>query len=105
MFQLQRFRFCQKIKSNLPPSFELHRSRLKQVLLNTQCRFISNEQFEALKPPGVTLIRDRTKAKQVATQLNQLTNCYHACDTEVIDLDLDRSPVGQGKVKKLNVIR
>lgn len=59
---------------------------------------LSHEEFEKLKPDGVTLIRTPVKAKQVVSQLQKLKDHYHACDTEVIDIDLDKSVIGQGKV-------
>lgn len=51
-------------------------------------------------PPGVTIVRDVETAKQVVSELRQLSgpNYFHACDTEVMDLDLNiEGPVGHGK--------
>lgn len=52
----------------------------------------------SLIPEGVTVVRDRETAERIQQQLRTMTDRYHACDTEAIDVDINRSPVGQGKV-------
>ena len=47
----------------------------------------------------VTIVKNIKDAKRVVAQLQQLTNVYHACDTETTEIDLEnQSPVGNGSV-------
>ncbi|KAF2078634.1 hypothetical protein CYY_000005 [Polysphondylium violaceum] len=60
---------------------------------------ISNEEIDQLKPKNVTMVRNVEQAKRVVEKLLSLKNVFHACDTEVVDLDLKKeSPIGHGKV-------
>lgn len=54
--------------------------------------------FVRNRPDGVTLVRDKATAKKVVEKLRTLTDRFHACDTEAIEIDMNRSSVGQGKV-------
>lgn len=54
--------------------------------------------FMRYRPEGVTLVRDKETAKRVVAQLLSYPDRFHACDTECIELDMNRSAVGQGKV-------
>ena len=48
---------------------------------------------------GITIVKTVKDAKRVVAQLQQLTNVYHACDTETTEIDLDtQGPVGNGSV-------
>ena len=60
-------------------------------------------QYDA-PPPGVTVVADRAAARRAVELLQRDAKergdaAYHACDTEVIDLDLNNeSVVGHGRV-------
>ena len=58
----------------------------------------------SLIPDGVTVVRDRETAERIQKQLRTMTDRYHACDTEAIDIDINRSPVGQGKVNSDHIM-
>ncbi|KAK8794846.1 hypothetical protein WA158_001826 [Blastocystis sp. Blastoise] len=47
---------------------------------------------------GVTIVNNKETAEKVVNQLMQLKDEYHACDTEVRDIDMDKSPIGNGKL-------
>uniref|UniRef100_A0A7S0H1P1 DNA-directed DNA polymerase family A palm domain-containing protein n=1 Tax=Amorphochlora amoebiformis TaxID=1561963 RepID=A0A7S0H1P1_9EUKA len=47
---------------------------------------------------GVTIVRDSKSAEAALEVLYQNQSSYHACDTEVADIDIDKSPIGQGFV-------
>lgn len=52
---------------------------------------------------GVTIVKTAEQAKAVVEQLGHIPG-YHACDTEVADIDLKRqSPVGQGNVTCISI--
>eukprot|EP01117_Protostelium_nocturnum_P015199 TRINITY_DN5861_c0_g1_i1.p1 TRINITY_DN5861_c0_g1~~TRINITY_DN5861_c0_g1_i1.p1 ORF type:complete len:1203 (-),score=391.20 TRINITY_DN5861_c0_g1_i1:7-3588(-) len=61
---------------------------------------LSHEDFVKVCPKGVTLVRDRETARKVVDLLtsDKYNKRYHAIDTEVVDLDLEYSPVGQGNI-------
>lgn len=48
-------------------------------------------------------VDDVTEAARVVTRLMELDHLTHACDTEVADIDVSRSPLGQGRVICLSV--
>mmetsp|Transcript_4244 Transcript_4244/g.6316 ORF Transcript_4244/g.6316 Transcript_4244/m.6316 type:complete len:828 (-) Transcript_4244:169-2652(-) len=59
------------------------------------------EYFDDITPPeGVTVIRDAKSAERVLKILysKKVRVRFHACDTEVDDIDVDRTPIGQGYV-------
>jgi DNA polymerase-1 len=50
-------------------------------------------------PEGVTVVQSIVVANHVVSKLRSLKDLYHACDTEVVDLDLKvQSPVGNGRI-------
>ncbi|KAM9986691.1 hypothetical protein ACTFIY_011098 [Dictyostelium cf. discoideum] len=60
---------------------------------------ISNEEINQLKPKNVTMVRDVETARMVVSILMKQKDRFHACDTEVIDIDLKKfSPIGHGKM-------
>ncbi|KYQ92753.1 putative protein serine/threonine kinase [Tieghemostelium lacteum] len=60
---------------------------------------ISDEEFMEFVPDGVTVVRDIIKAREVVDRLRLEKNEFHACDTEVVDIDLKtESPIGHGRV-------
>ncbi|PRP82180.1 hypothetical protein PROFUN_10451 [Planoprotostelium fungivorum] len=59
---------------------------------------LSEEDVERCTPSGVTVVRTREKAREVVAQLMTYRDKTHAIDTEVVDIDLEFSPVGQGKI-------
>ncbi|KAK5576407.1 hypothetical protein RB653_007550 [Dictyostelium firmibasis] len=60
---------------------------------------MSNEEINRLEPKNVTMVRDVETAKKVVQVLMTQKDRYHACDTEVIDIDLKKvSPIGHGKM-------
>lgn len=56
-------------------------------------------------PEGVTLVRDEESAHRVVAQLmGPLRGHFHACDTEVVNIDLKlQGPVGNGEVSCVSI--
>ncbi|EFA79328.1 mitochondrial DNA polymerase A [Heterostelium album PN500] len=60
---------------------------------------VTEEEISRIRMPNVTVVNDVEKAKAIVNQLLSLTYLYHACDTEVVDLDLKKqSPIGHGRI-------
>jgi DNA polymerase-1 len=53
-----------------------------------------------MRVPGITIVRTKEQARIVLEKLNQADPAiFHACDTEVMDIDLKSvGPVGNGYV-------
>ena len=57
-------------------------------------RFSSSVVSEKLKE--VSIVDDEKSAEEALKVLYDLPpDAWHACDTEVVDIDLDKSPIGQ----------
>lgn len=61
-------------------------------------RYIPPEEFDTYIPAGVTAVRDIESAKAILPKLLKLTDRIHACDTETVEVNLKKSPIGQGKI-------
>eukprot|EP01132_Coremiostelium_polycephalum_P002672 gene2672-3315_t len=60
---------------------------------------LSDEEVNKITVEDVTMVRTVEKAKEIVKKLRTLKYTYHACDTEVIDLDLKKeSPIGHGRI-------
>jgi len=59
--------------------------------------------FHDQEEVGVHEVSDAAEARRVAALLCARDELIHACDTEVADLDLGRSPLGQGRVLCITV--
>eukprot|EP01133_Synstelium_polycarpum_P001196 gene1196-1378_t len=60
---------------------------------------LTAEQVKQLAPPNVTVVNDLEHAEKIVQRLRSMVGYYHACDTEVVDLDLKKqSPIGHGRV-------
>ena len=46
-------------------------------------------------PEGVTIVRDKLKARQVVSDLMELKHCIHACDTETPMIDDKQGIIGR----------
>jgi len=65
-------------------------------------QYVARKFSTATKPlpgAGITLVQTEGDAKRVLDQLMSLPKHYHACDTEVANIDVtSQSPVGNGNV-------
>ena len=59
--------------------------------------------LQALDTIPVHLVESQSEATRVVQVLSNRDDLLHACDTEVEGLDLNRSPIGQGKVVCLSI--
>lgn len=95
------------------PLLEEHKAkRLQEVPTHSQpaingAAAISSSSDEVPQRPDMAPIfevHDVATAHQVVDRLLALPETtFHACDTEVADLDIDKSPVGQGRVICLSI--
>ncbi|GAX09828.1 DNA polymerase I [Fistulifera solaris] len=57
-----------------------------------------------IRIPHVTIVRNRQDARIVTAKLMEATDIFHACDTEVMDIDLKTvGPVGNGYVTCVSI--
>mmetsp|Transcript_27035 Transcript_27035/g.43449 ORF Transcript_27035/g.43449 Transcript_27035/m.43449 type:complete len:744 (+) Transcript_27035:58-2289(+) len=82
--------------------------RRRRRMFNVQ--MISTSSLETIKAddfprgrsstagPGVTVVDDEASAERAISVLYEYRDRYHACDTEVAGIDMDKSPIGQGFV-------
>eukprot|EP01130_Rhizamoeba_saxonica_P017517 TRINITY_DN8511_c0_g1_i1.p1 TRINITY_DN8511_c0_g1~~TRINITY_DN8511_c0_g1_i1.p1 ORF type:complete len:1104 (+),score=277.35 TRINITY_DN8511_c0_g1_i1:11-3322(+) len=47
---------------------------------------------------GISVVNDFDSAQKALQELYKFKDRYHACDTEVIDIDIKKTPIGNGKV-------